>query len=274
MALRQLNRYTNVGHTDVDAMFLTLDKTFKGMCNFSFTEWSTANRPSIAAGAVIEVNGALFTADIDEAITETPPDGVVYCKLIPSGDPIVCTAIFTEVAPVWDDEKQGWYSPTSGEENHRYIGGCHKSGTSFLGKGYFDNETPVGTELDICSTIVRFPYMLGYGQQLSRTDFAVAFAHFGTTHGAGNGYSTFNAPDFRGRGSIGLDNQGGTSANRVTAAAADTLGGAGGAATHGHPLTPAPGGSLAFIAGSYALVVSYAESMPPYIAMYKAFKFI
>jgi hypothetical protein len=264
MALRQLNKYSNVGHTDVDAMFLTLDKTFKGLRALSLTEWNTTARPSIAAGSVVECNGALFIADIDEAIAENPPDGVVYVKLIPSGSPISLTAMFTEVAPVWSDSKQGWYSPAAGEESQVYVAGCHKLGTLFSGKGYFDNETPVGGEFDFCGQTIRFPYMLGYGQALSRVDFAVAFTHFGIAHGAGDGYSTFNAPDFRGRMSIGLDNQGGTSANRVTAAAADTLGGSSGNENASGEVEY--GGS-----GGWAI---YQGVMNPYLALYKAFKFI
>ncbi len=40
------------------------------------------------------------------------------------------------------------------------------------------------------------------GQQLSRTGFAAAFARWGTTYGAGNGTTTFNAPDKTGRASF------------------------------------------------------------------------
>lgn len=50
--------------------------------------------------------------------------------------------------------------------------------------------------------------------------------------GNGDGSTTFNVPDFRGRSPIGKDNLGGTSANVVTAALADALGGTGGAETH------------------------------------------
>ena len=46
--------------------------------------------------------------------------------------------------------------------------------------------------------------------------------------GLGNGTTTFNVPDKRGRVSIGLDNLGGNSANRVTDVKADILGGTGG----------------------------------------------
>jgi microcystin-dependent protein len=68
------------------------------------------------------------------------------------------------------------------------------------------------------------------GQAVSRTTYARLFAHIGTTHGAGDGSTTFNVPDRRGRVGVGLDNLGGTDAGRLSAA--NTLGGAGGAETH------------------------------------------
>lgn len=51
-------------------------------------------------------------------------------------------------------------------------------------------------------------------------------------HGDGDGSTTFNVPDYRGRVPVGMDNLGGTSANRVTAVAADGIAGTGGAETH------------------------------------------
>ena len=70
------------------------------------------------------------------------------------------------------------------------------------------------------------------GQAISRTVYLKLFAVLGTNFGAGNGSTTFNLPDLRGRVPLGLDNMGGISANRVTAAAADTVGGVGGEETH------------------------------------------
>jgi len=75
-------------------------------------------------------------------------------------------------------------------------------------------------------------WLLCYGQQVSRTTYADLFAVISTTFGAGDGSTTFNLPDIRGRIPLGKDNMGGTSANRVTAAAADTLGGSGGEENH------------------------------------------
>lgn len=75
-------------------------------------------------------------------------------------------------------------------------------------------------------------WLLCDGSAVSRTTYAALFAIIGTTYGAGNGTTTFNVPDFRGRVPVGLDNMGGSSANRLTAVAADTLGGTLGAETH------------------------------------------
>jgi microcystin-dependent protein len=76
-------------------------------------------------------------------------------------------------------------------------------------------------------------YVICAGQTLSRTFFARLFAAIGTTWGAGNGSTTFNVPDLRGRALFGLDNMGGTSANRITSGGSGingtTLGATGGA---------------------------------------------
>ncbi|NQV83928.1 MAG: tail fiber protein [Rhodospirillales bacterium] len=63
------------------------------------------------------------------------------------------------------------------------------------------------------------------------TTFADLFAAIGTTYG-GTGAADFDLPDLRGRIPLGLDNLGGISANRMTAAAADSLAGTGGTETH------------------------------------------
>jgi microcystin-dependent protein len=75
-------------------------------------------------------------------------------------------------------------------------------------------------------------YLLCYGQAVSRTTYADLFAVVSTTFGVGDGSTTFNVPDMRGRFPLGQDDMGGVSANRVTHANADTIGGAEGAETH------------------------------------------
>lgn len=68
------------------------------------------------------------------------------------------------------------------------------------------------------------------GQAVSRTTYADLFAVLGTTHGAGDGLTTFNLPDYRGRMLAGLDNMGGSDAGRLSVS--NTLGLTGGEETH------------------------------------------
>lgn len=59
-------------------------------------------------------------------------------------------------------------------------------------------------------------WLLCYGQAVSRATYDVLFAAIGTTWGAGDGSTTFNLPDYRGRTFVGLDNMGGSQANVLT----------------------------------------------------------
>src|SRR5574343_567108 len=91
---------------------------------------------------------------------------------------------------------------------------------------------PVGACVEYYGTTEPDNFKFPRGQALSRTTYAALFALFGTTHGAGDGSTTFNLPDRRGRVAVGKDNMGGTPANRVTSAVSGvdgaTLGAVGG----------------------------------------------
>lgn len=87
---------------------------------------------------------------------------------------------------------------------------------------------PSGVVLPYAGSTAPTGYLLCYGQAVSRTTYANLFAAIGTTYGSGDGSTTFNLPDLRGRFPLGKDNMGGSAAGRVTAANASTLGGASG----------------------------------------------
>lgn len=61
-------------------------------------------------------------------------------------------------------------------------------------------------------------WLLCGGQAVSRTTNAALFAVIGTTYGVGDGSTTFNLPDLRGRVVAGVDNMNGSAANRMTGA--------------------------------------------------------
>jgi len=110
-------------------------------------------------------------------------------------------------------------------------------------------------------------YLFANGGCVSRTTFATLFAVTGTTYdpGAVCGGTDFALPDLRGRMTAGLDNQGGSAANRLTntlsSCVGTTLGGAG-CGTQAASLTQAhvpqlpisdPGHVHTFVAGGNAL---------------------
>lgn len=123
MAGDRVNNYSQVD-SDILALQLTTDKTFKGYHQLTLTEYDTTTVPAIAAGSAIECNGALYKFDTEEAISTTDPvtsaavaDGTVYVCIVPGAT--TCTAAFTATAPTWSDSKQGWYG-TGGQANYRY----------------------------------------------------------------------------------------------------------------------------------------------------------
>jgi microcystin-dependent protein len=60
-------------------------------------------------------------------------------------------------------------------------------------------------------------YVLCDGRAVSRTTYSALFRTIGTTYGAGDGSTTFNVPDLRGRAVFGADAMGGTAAGRSIA---------------------------------------------------------
>lgn len=102
--------------------------------------------------------------------------------------------------------------------------------------GQVQSAMPVGSVIDFAGAAAPAGWLLCYGQAVSRTAYAALFSVIGTVFGAGDGSTTFNVPDARGRVSAGRDNMGGTSANRLTNLSGgldgDVLGATGGAEVH------------------------------------------
>lgn len=69
--------------------------------------------------------------------------------------------------------------------------------------GYWGTNAPAG-------------WLFCFGQAVSRTEYAELFAAIGTAAGAGDGSTTFNLPDYRGKVGAGRDNMGGNTAGLLT----------------------------------------------------------
>jgi microcystin-dependent protein len=95
---------------------------------------------------------------------------------------------------------------------------------------------PAGVVSPYAGTSEPTGWLFARGQAVSRSTYAALFAAIGTTYGVGDGSTTFNLPDLRGRVAAGKDDMGGTSANRLTNQSGgldgDVLGASGGAETH------------------------------------------
>ena len=89
-----------------------------------------------------------------------------------------------------------------------------------------------GTILPTVATSAPAGWLLCDGSAVSRTDYSNLFNLVGTTFGAGNGSTTFNLPDLRGRSIIGVGQGSGLSAR--------TRGQTGGAETHQLATTELP----------------------------------
>lgn len=104
-----------------------------------------------------------------------------------------------------------------------------------------DNKAPIASRIPVgvisayAGSSAPSGWLLCFGQAVSRSTYSDLFAALSTTYGAGDGSTTFNLPDLRGRVPAGVDNMGGSAASRLTNAvlsASNTLGAAGGAQTH------------------------------------------
>lgn len=115
----------------------------------------------------------------------------------------------------------------------------NSSDAAFYLHNFFVNpyQIPIGGSFDYWgSSAPNSSFALMYGQAISRTTYATLFSLFSTTYGTGDGSTTFNIPDLRGRVVAGKDDMGGSAASRLTASyfggTATSLGAVGGSESH------------------------------------------
>lgn len=106
-------------------------------------------------------------------------------------------------------------------------------------KAHVQAHVPAGSMMPYAGATAPAGWLLCYGQTVSRTSYAALFTAIGTTYGSGDGSTTFNLPDCRGRVLAGKDDMGGSAASRLTNSGTGnpgingaTLGAAGGVDRH------------------------------------------
>ena len=115
------------------------------------------------------------------------------------------------------------------------------NGGEWILHGFYGNafNVPIAGSMDYFGTTPpNSNFVFPFGQAVSRTTYATLFGLVSTFFGAGDGSTTFNLPDLRGRVTAGLDNMGGAAAGRIGIVVTDggTINGstfsAGGSSTH------------------------------------------
>jgi len=117
-----------------------------------------------------------------------------------------------------------------------YVALYNNSDAAFYLQSFYGNpyNVPLAGGLDYWgATAPNSSFAFPSGQAISRTTYATMFAIVGTAHGAGDGSTTFNLPDLRGRIATVNDALGGTDAHRLDGAIVfrNTVGGTGGLST-------------------------------------------
>jgi microcystin-dependent protein len=100
-----------------------------------------------------------------------------------------------------------------------YVALYNSSDAAFYIHGFYSSPytVPVGAVIDFTgSSAPNSNFVLPYGQAVSRTTYATYFAMVSTTYGSGDGSTTFNVPDLRGRVVAGKDDMGGSAASVLT----------------------------------------------------------
>jgi microcystin-dependent protein len=120
-----------------------------------------------------------------------------------------------------------------------YMATYNNSDGAFYLQGFFGNPYNIplaGGMPFFASTAPNSSFVFPYGQAISRTTYSALYSLLTTTYGTGDGSTTFNIPDLRGRVLAGVDNMGGAPASRLTTsyfgANASTLGATGGLESH------------------------------------------
>lgn len=131
---------------------------------------------------------------------------------------------------------------------------------------------PSGVVFPFAGTAAPYGYLVCDGSAISRTDYPDLFLTLGTSHGQGDGSTTFNLPDYRGRFLRGVDGLAGNDPDKASRAAMATGGNTGNTVgsvqgdvnkLHGHPYYAGSGyGNWGTNAGGltrYAGMASYSE---------------
>ena len=211
---------TAVGSTTVSELPLEVDATLQSV---KVPSGSTAARPASPGSGMLRYNTTTSRLEYYTDGAWKNVDNMSVSGTAPS-------------APIAGDL---WIDTASGNALKIYVAGAWQV---VLGDGSITSAklatsvqqslAPTGALMAYAGASAPSGWLLCAGQAVNRTTYAALFATLSTAYGAGDGSTTFNLPDLRGRVPAGKDDMGGTSAARLNSLASTTLGGSGGAQAH------------------------------------------
>lgn len=190
------------------------------------TDGSNANRLHTYEGGAWGVSSSSTVDDAADAVAGKVD--IASATEIGAGTATDATSGAVNVIPVSQTVKT---SSGAGDENK--IAVLNASGQ--FAAGFVDLSpvagVPTGALFQWLTNTAPTGYLLCYGQVVSTTTYAALYAVIAHTFASDPGGGNFTLPDLRGRLPLGQDDMGGSSANRVVSAQADSLGGVDGAET-------------------------------------------
>lgn len=204
------------GDTLNDDVFTIVDSNLGGTVSKTLSSSNVTLSSTEAQNGIVRLIGTLSA----NVTVTTPVLGFFYVENATTGDYTV-TMQYTGGVGTTIKPMQGMTTPVISD------------GTN--GLRYGSSGLPPGTIIDYGgsrSTAWTGEYLYCDGSAVSRTTYSALFQAIGTTWGTGDGSTTFNVPDFRGRVTVGRDDMGGSTAGRITSAGSGitgtTLGATGG----------------------------------------------
>lgn len=209
------------------------------MAKDKLTDYSATAASNTDIGGVSLAEGGMQVSDINNAFREQMShlkdfaDGTTGVDVLNLQDDDASASIKLQ-APATVTTTTTFTLPDGDGANGQFL---KTDGSGALSFGSVTEFTlPSGLIFPFAGTAEPTGYLFCYGQAISRTTYADLFTAISTTYGVGDGSTTFNLPDLRGRTIAGQDDMGGASANRLTNQTGgldgDTLGAVGGAETH------------------------------------------
>ena len=115
------------------------------------------------------------------------------------------TTIHSSVMPLSANPGDVWFNTNDGTSFTYFDDGTSRQWVEMISSGVPNVNIimPTGSVLQTALTAAPTGWLLCQGQAVSRTTYSVLFNAISTTYGIGDGSTTFNLPDLRGRVAIG-----------------------------------------------------------------------